>query len=455
MAAISQQPPGFVSLRSESGSLGPAVPPHRRRRLNKNKKKNWTKHSDVKEVEEFLEDVRLQERTVGGLVSEKTDDSLYFVDTGNEKKDLIHNKGKLKPLWVDLVLQSDSKVAPPKDILAHQIPNSRKLRKKADQEKRFGIVRRKERLLFARLKKPAVIAKPSANNDPTRGFYDLWSNTSPLDKELEGKEEWFLEQTKRKRQKRPEKLNQRPSQVSAIEVIAPGGSYNPTFEAHQALLLTAHEVEVKKLRAEEKIDRQLSLPSSTELATKETVLEELCQGLLEDSEGEEHEGTVPAGDHTETGDGHVWNAASSEKKTERDRKKEKQLKIQDQKLKQLKQAQERQQQLFRLRSIKGEVRQLEVELAKRKAGRAEKRRAEASKPRRLGRLKYEDPDLEVKLSDELVGSLRALKPEGSILGDRFKSLQKRNLIEPRLRAKFKRKYKLKYVEKRAFREVTL
>ncbi|OPJ75478.1 hypothetical protein AV530_003975 [Patagioenas fasciata monilis] len=43
----------------------------------------------------------------------------------------------------------------------------------------------------------------------------------------------------------------------------------------------------------------------------------------------------------------------------------------------------------------------------------------------------------------------------SVLRDRFKSLQKRSLIEPRERAKFKRRYRQKYVEKRAFREVTL
>uniref|UniRef100_H3C145 Ribosome biogenesis protein NOP53 n=1 Tax=Tetraodon nigroviridis TaxID=99883 RepID=H3C145_TETNG len=67
---------------------------------------------------------------------------------------------------------------------------------------------------------------------------------------------------------------------------------------------------------------------------------------------------------------------------------------------------------------------------------------------------FQAQDLEVKLSDELAGSLRQLKPEGSVLTDRFKSLQKRNLIEPRERAKFKRKYKLKYVEKRAFREIS-
>lgn len=75
-----------------------------------------------------------------------------------------------------------------------------------------------------------------------------------------------------------------------------------------------------------------------------------------------------------------------------------------------------------------------------------------------------------------------LQPEGSVLKDRFKSLQKRNLIEPRERAKweplvvlfneqidallnivfynllfsyrFTRRYKLKYVEKRAFKEIS-
>ncbi|XP_032870260.1 ribosome biogenesis protein NOP53 isoform X2 [Amblyraja radiata] len=444
-----------ASTPGPSDSTPGSAAPGRRKRLNKNKKKSWNKHSDVREVEEFLEDVRLQERIVGGLVSEKTDDSLYFVDTGDDKKDLIHNKGKLKPLWVDLVLQSDSKVAVPKDILAHQIPNSRKLRKKADQEKRFGIVRRKERLLYARLKKPAVKTKPGANNNPSRGFYDLWSNTNPLDQELEGKEEWFLEQTKRKRPKRPIKQQQKPSQVSAIEVIAPGGSYNPTFESHQALLLAAHEVEVKKRRIEEKINRQVCLPPAAELPTQETVLQELCQGLLEESEGEEQEPDTHPSGNTEAAEGPVWNVFSCEKKTEKDRKREKIFKRQELRIKEQKQARERQQQLFRLRSIKGEVRQLELRRAEKKAERTEKRKVEANKPRRLGRLKYQDPDLDVKLSDELAGSLRALKPEGSILADRFKSLQKRNLIEPRQRAKFKRKHKLKYVEKRAFREITL
>nr|XP_058914262.1 ribosome biogenesis protein NOP53-like [Kogia breviceps] len=47
------------------------------------------------------------------------------------------------------------------------------------------------------------------------------------------------------------------------------------------------------------------------------------------------------------------------------------------------------------------------------------------------------------------------EPEGNILRDRFKSFQRRNMIEARERAKFKLKYKAKLVEKRAFREIQL
>ncbi len=40
-------------------------------------------------------------------------------------------------------------------------------------------------------------------------------------------------------------------------------------------------------------------------------------------------------------------------------------------------------------------------------------------PIQLSNYKYEAPDIEVKLSDELTGNLRTLKPEGSLLVDRY------------------------------------
>lgn len=55
--------PGFLALKGSSDPSG--LVSTRRKRVNKNKKKNWGKHSDINDVEEFLEDVRLQERATG------------------------------------------------------------------------------------------------------------------------------------------------------------------------------------------------------------------------------------------------------------------------------------------------------------------------------------------------------------------------------------------------------
>lgn len=55
--------PGFLPLKSNlDGSFSYFK---RRKRVNKNKKKNWNKFRDIKDVEEFLDDVQLQERATG------------------------------------------------------------------------------------------------------------------------------------------------------------------------------------------------------------------------------------------------------------------------------------------------------------------------------------------------------------------------------------------------------
>ena len=50
-----------------------------KKKLVKHLKKSWKKHSDIQDVEEYLEEKRQEERT-GGLVAEKKDDQLFFVD---------------------------------------------------------------------------------------------------------------------------------------------------------------------------------------------------------------------------------------------------------------------------------------------------------------------------------------------------------------------------------------
>ncbi|XP_056139499.1 ribosome biogenesis protein NOP53 isoform X2 [Lampris incognitus] len=446
--------PGFLALNS---STDPAnVSSSRRKRVNKNKKKNWNKYSEIRDVEDFLDDVRFQERTSGGLLSDKSDGSLFFVDAGGQKKPAQQateppaegkkRKGKAsRPLRIDLILQNDSLIPPPKDILAHQQPNSKKLRRiaqKAEQLAAKGVVPRNQRRLLNRCSAPRITRKAAAeaNNNPEREFYNIWGEeTTQTD------DSWYLEQTGKKRVKRPEKMNEKPSVLPAVEVIAPGGSYNPDFLSHQALLLEAHEVEVKKQKEEDKLQRKLAF-NREDTATEETVFQEQVEGLLEEEEGEEpnkEEDDIPVGA-----------TALVEKKTEKQRKREKAEKIKEQKRLSQRQQTGQRQQLFQLRSIKSSIKLIEERTRQRQKQRKAKQEAQKALPRRLGRLKFQPQDLEVQLSDELAGSLRRLKPEGSILKDRFKSLQKRNLIEPRERAKFKRKYKLHYVEKRAFKAIT-
>ncbi|KAE8585751.1 hypothetical protein XENTR_v10021441 [Xenopus tropicalis] len=422
----------------------------KRKRVNKNKKKNWLRHSDVKDVEEFLDDVRFQQRTAGGLLQDKADESLFFVDTGKPEKGAKLKK-KDAPLHIDLILQSDSKVLPPKDISSHQVPNGRKLKRKqelqAKLEKR-GILSRSEKLLQARLNKRDSKAKAEASNNSGRSFYDIWGNDNPLDFEHQGKDSWYLEQTKKSRVKHPDRLRVKPSEVPAIELVSSGSSYNPSFQSHQMLLLQAHEVELKKLKEEEKIEKQLKFPTAADAPTEESRFQELCEGLVEESE-------VPAAAEERSEEQGTGSCLQRERKTERQRKKEKEAKILRAKLHADKIKKQRIQSLFQLRSIQAALAKREGEMARRKALKAEKRKKEALQPRRLGRLKYKDPEIDVLLSDELPESLRKLKPEGNIATDRFKSFQKRNIIEPRERAKFQRKLKVKYVEKRAFREITL
>lgn len=61
--------------------------------------------------------------------------------------------------------------------------------------------------------------------------------------------------------------------------------------------------------------------------------------------------------------------------------------------------------------------------------------------------------IEVKLSDELTGSLRSLRPEGNLLYDLMNKLQTQGKVEARVPVVRKRKFKLKYVGKRTMKDL--
>ncbi len=73
---------------------------------------------------------------------------------------------------------------------------------------------------------------------------------------------------------------------------------------------------------------------------------------------------------------------------------------------------------------------MEATTAERQKKKAEMALQKQLAPIQLSNYKYEAPDIEVKLSDELTGNLRTLKPEGSLLVDRYNlnSLRKAFLL---------------------------
>ena len=59
------------------------------------------------------------------------------------------------------------------------------------------------------------------------------------------------------------------------------------------------------------------------------------------------------------------------------------------------------------------------------------------------------------LPDELVGSLRSVKPQSNLAMERFKSMQRRNVIEPRSSMSRPRRYAMKEFQQRAYKNYDL
>jgi nucleolar protein 53 len=60
--------------------------PKRKKNASKKNKKSWRKNVDIDDVEEFLEDERLEQR-IGGKFDDRKDEELFIVDNAVQKED--------------------------------------------------------------------------------------------------------------------------------------------------------------------------------------------------------------------------------------------------------------------------------------------------------------------------------------------------------------------------------
>lgn len=86
--------------------------------------------------------------------------------------------------------------------------------------------------------------------------------------------------------------------------------------------------------------------------------------------------------------------------------------------------------IYKLKILKKQIeaKGRKEELLRRK--RIKKREREAAMPKVLSKTKFEPLDSDFQLSEELSGNLRNCNPSKSLLKDRYKSLQQRNIIAP-------------------------
>lgn len=86
--------------------------------------------------------------------------------------------------------------------------------------------------------------------------------------------------------------------------------------------------------------------------------------------------------------------------------------------------------IHELKHLKKHIETSEVKQQVRRAQKKIKLKMAKNKTKMLNSLKFEEPDIEFNLAQEISGNLKNLKVEGNLLVDRFKSMQKRNILAP-------------------------
>lgn len=108
--------------------------------------------------------------------------------------------------------------------------------------------------------------------------------------------------------------------------------------------------------------------------------------------------------------------------------------------------------IHRLKQIKKEIEKITEQSKKLKEMKRKKLEAKKLLPKRLGKHKFEEPEVPLNSTDKLTGNLRNVSAELSILADRFKSFQKRNLLVPNKLQMPSKKPKVKRYIKKTHKE---
>lgn len=215
-----------------------------------------------------------------------------------------------------------------------------------------------------------------------------------------------------------------------IEIPHPGTSYNPSFEAHQELLEQVKEREEKIIKREAHLNRV-----TTEMFNKVSVADRDSELLQEQRSGMDDDDEKPEIMDEELSDDEDANEfiainppVEVKPKDRKARRKQKELKERQKLLEQKKLEKKKITDITLVKSLKKEIRSNEMKLQKKRELKRSREEEHKQQPHRLSKFEYEEDEILVNMPEDIPDSLRNVKPEGSLLKDRFKSLQKRNIL---------------------------
>jgi len=453
----------------DQGGGGGAPKPNK---ASKKGKKSWRKNVDMKAVDAALEEARFEER-VGGSFADRADDKLFRIEEapGPEEK---RDRKKPRKLRCFANLEGLPGVPDPKPMRnCTKLPEDRENPiVKAMKEKKVasGKLGKKDAERIASRKRQLEEKEASKEERKTRRRtkfdFDIWaeeddnSNKGQLPSKEWVDSEALIHTAKGKSKHMPKAAAKRDfstgSLLPAVEVPHAGSSYNPSVEEHQDLLWKATMVELAKEKELKRIERQTTamFPSKGKAPTAQDRVKEMSEGILElnedegDNDEDKDQAEAAENSETEKGDEDQKVVKPKTRKQKRDRRGRM---FEEQKEKRMKEAKIREMEVMRVKSLKKELSKEDQKTHENQERREKQKLEKMSGPIQLSNYKYEPQELELKLSDELTGNLRNLSPEGSLLEDRFKSMQRRNMIEVRVKQKTVRKLKRKKIEKRGHR----
>lgn len=384
-------------------------------------KKAWRRNISTSKVEEAVARHSTDERK-GLDLSGVDDNQLFFVDKSHDEKSAatgkVSKKQKRAPklLKCQAILQGAHQARPVEGIT---------------KRNRKGGPGKKAHMLGQTAEQSLVKPQPTPNEE--EGVVDLWGEPESGPEGGWGtsiKVTGSKQPTLRGRASKTSRERSLPS-VAAVEVDAPGCSYNPDAEQHQDVVAEAVAVEMyKALRSEMAPKGPPAYAPDGMGPVDELYSLQVDEEIELDSEG------GGEGEEEEKG------ARRAEKKSRSKRNREAAVRAAEKLLEERRRLKKQRHELSHLKQLNAEI---ETETAEQQRLRLRREANESERARsrtpRLGKTPFVNGAIQVLASDEIFHNLRRLKSHPMMLKDRFLSMQQRGTIETRRIAQLQKKKK--------------